>query len=109
MSLIYQILTVLVTALGTFLTRFFPFGLFGRKGEPPECIKYIGKVLPPAVIAVLIIYCLKNINFSVSTNFLPQLLGVLVVIVLHLWKKNNLVSIGGGTISYMLMLQLFFK
>lgn len=103
------ILIVAVAALITFMTRAFSFVVFGLKGEPSPVIKYLGTYLPSAVIAVLIVYCLKDVrafNAESSVIFLKQLAGVFLVAVLHIWKRNNLISIGVGTIAYMAMLQL---
>jgi branched-subunit amino acid transport protein AzlD len=69
-------------------------------------VQYLGRVLPPAVMAALIIYCVRNIEFTAAGGFLPQLIAVLIVALLHIWKRNNLLSILGGTACYMLMIQL---
>ena len=82
--------------------------LFGRGGRPPRVVTYLGQVLPPAVIAMLIIYCLKNIDFFAGSRGLPELLCVAVVAILHVWKGNNLLSIFGGTILYMVLVQAVF-
>lgn len=71
-------------------------------------ILYLGRVLPPAVIAMLIIYCLKDISFAQAGGWVPQFISVAVVVVLHLWKHNNLLSIFGGTILYMVLVQAVF-
>ena len=99
---------VAAIAAVTALTRFLPFLLFGGKKQPPKAILYLGRVLPPAVIAMLIIYCLKDISFAQAGSWLPQLISVAVVVVLHLWKHNNLLSIFGGTILYMVLVQAVF-
>ena len=95
-------------AVVTFLTRALPFLLFDRGSAPPKIILYLGRVLPPAVIAMLIIYCLKGISFAQAGSWLPQLISVAVVVVLHLWKHINLLSIFGGTILYMVLVQAVF-
>lgn len=100
------VISILVMAGVTFLTRLLPFLLFGRGGQPPRVVVYLGSVLPPAVIAMLIIYCLRNIDLFSGTHGLPELLCVAVVAVLHLWKGNNLLSIFGGTILYMVLIQV---
>lgn len=103
------VLVVAVAALITFLTRAFSFIVFGMKGEPSPVIKYLGTYLPSAVIAVLIIYCLKGVrafDYESTVVFVKQLSAVILVAVLHIWKRNNLISIGVGTIAYMAMLQL---
>lgn len=97
------------TVLATVMTRAFPFLIFGRKGsEPPKVIKYLGDILPPTVIAVLLVYCMKAIDFTQVNTYVPQLICIGIVILLHVWKKNNLLSIGGGTICYMLLIQNVF-
>lgn len=101
-------ISILVMAGVTFLTRLLPFLLFGRGGRPPRVVVYLGSVLPPAVIAMLIIYCLRNIDLFSGTHGLPELLCAAVVAVLHLWKGNNLLSIFGGTLLYMVLVQCVF-
>ena len=98
---------ILVAAL-TFFTRVFPFALFGKGKEVPKTIKILGDLLPPAVIAVLVIYCLKAIDFRVMPHGLPELMAVALVVLLHIWKRNNLLSIGGGTFFYMVLVQMIF-
>lgn len=98
---------VLVASLCTILVRALPFALFGRKGSSPSrSVLYLGRVLPPAVMAILVVYCLKSTGFSSVSAFLPQLLAVAVVVLLHLWRRNTLLSIAGGTVVYMLLLRL---
>lgn len=114
MSHTEAILIIGVVALTTFFTRLVPFALFGRREEPPGIVKYLGGVLPQAVIAILVVYCLRNIRFTGLASpaelgtFLPPFLAMGIVVLLHLWKRNNLLSIGGGTICYMIMVQLIF-
>lgn len=103
------IAAIAVMAGVTFLTRVLPFLLFDRGGNPPKIVLYLGRVLPPAVIAMLIIYCLKGISFATPAGWAPQLIAVAVVAVLHIWKHNNLLSIFGGTILYMVLVQVVFK
>lgn len=114
------IAAIAVMALVTFLTRALPFLLFDRGDHPPKLVLYLGRVLPPAVIAMLIIYCLKSNILAVEAHFtslldpavlsqwLPALLSVAVVVLLHIWKHNNLLSIFGGTILYMVLVQAVF-
>lgn len=100
-------LLVIVTVAGlTFLTRFLPFAVFGSQERPSAILTDLGRLLPPAVMAVLIIFCLKTIDFRQAPSFIPQLAAVAIVVGLHLWKRNNLVSIGVGTVCYMIMVQL---
>lgn len=97
---------VAVASLCTILVRALPFVLFGRSGTPGRGVLYLGRVLPPAVMAILVVYCLKSTSFSAVTNYLPQLVAVAVVVVLHLWRRNTLLSIAGGTAVYMILLRL---
>ena len=92
----------------TFLTRALPFLLFDRGEAPPKLVLYLGRVLPPAIIAMLIVYCLKGISFAAPAGWAPQLISVAVVVALHLWKHNELLSIFGGTILYMVLIQAVF-
>ena len=101
-------LTIAVCAICTFITRVLPFALFGGRDRPPELIRYLGKLLPSAVISVLIVYCLKAIDFSSVSGILPHLISIAIVVALHLWKRNNLLSIGAGTVCYMLLVQFVF-
>ena len=99
---------IAVMAVVTFLTRALPFLLFDRGERPPKLVLYLGRVLPPAIIAMLIIYCLRGVSFLTPGGWVPQLLCVGVVVVLHLWKHNNLLSIFGGTALYMALVQTVF-
>ena len=99
---------VAVMALATFLTRALPFLLFGRGGEPPRVVLYLGRFLPPAVIAMLIVYCYREMSFTQLSGWLPGLIAGLAVVVLHVWKKNDMRSIVGGTILYMILVQAVF-
>lgn len=103
------LISILAMAAVTFLTRALPFLLFGRGAEPPRLVLYLGQVLPPAVIAMLIVYCLKGVNFTSPAGWTPSLIACAAVVALHLWKKNNLISIFGGTILYMVLVQVVFK
>ncbi len=114
MSTTQAILTIAVMAFITFLTRALPFLLFDRGERAPKVVLYLGKVLPPAVIAMLIVYCLRGMSITLSTDvaalarWLPQVIAVIAVALLHLWKKNNLLSIFGGTLLYMVLVQAVF-
>lgn len=99
---------IAVMAVVTFLTRALPFLLFGRGGKPPRVVLYLGRYLPPAVIAMLIVYCLRGVRFSTPSQWAPSLIAGVVVVLLHLWKKNNLLSILGGTVLYMVLVQVVF-
>ena len=93
--------------LGTMVTRFLPFLIFPEGKEPPEFIQYLGKVLPYAVIGLLVIYCLKDVPGS-GTYGIPEFLAIVFIVLLHRWKKSILLSIGGGTVFYMLLVQVVF-
>ena len=99
---------VAVMAAVTFLTRALPFLLFGRGGDPPRVVLYLGKFLPPAVIAMLIVYCYRNVSFAGPGGWAPGLIAGTVVVLLHVWKKNDMLSIVGGTILYMVLVQAVF-
>lgn len=108
MTTTQKILTILVVVAGTMLTRFLPFLIFPEGKTPPKYITYLGTVLPYAVIGLLVVYCLKDAVFS-SAHGVPELIAVVFIFVLHKWKKNTLLSIAGGTILYMILVQNFFR
>lgn len=95
-------------ALGTQITRALPFILFPESKETPRYIIYLGKVLPYAAMGLLVVYCLKNVSFLVNPYGLPEAIAIFCVAILHLWKNNTLLSIGGGTVVYMVLVQLIF-
>lgn len=108
MSVTEQVITVAAVVLGTMLTRFLPFLLFPAGKATPRYVQYLGKALPGAVFGLLVIYCLKNVSLLSGSHGLPELIAILVVAGLHLWKRQMLLSIAGGTICYMLLVQLVF-
>lgn len=99
----YSLLLILVMAVVTQALRFLPFALFAKGTSKP--ILYLGKVLPSAIMAMLVVYCLKNTDFTAEFHGLPEMISVLLVVVLHKWKHNTLFSIIGGTACYMLFQQ----
>ena len=99
---------VAVMAVVTFLTRALPFLLFGRGGEPPQVVLYLGRFLPPAVIAMLIVYCYRGLSLAQVGGWAPGLIAGTAVVLLHIWRKNNMLSIVGGTILYMVLVQAVF-
>lgn len=101
-------ITVAACTLATILTRFLPFWLFPEGRETPAYIRYLGRVLPYAVMAMLVVYCLKGITPLSYPYGLPELIGVLATAGLHLYKRCTLLSIAGGTAAYMLMVQCIF-
>ena len=108
MTLNQQIITIGMIVLGTVLTRFLPFILFPANRPTPPFIQYLGRVLPPAVIGMLVIYSLKDVNVLGPSRGIPELLAVSIVAGLHLWKRQILLSIAGGTVAYMLLVQFVF-
>ncbi len=102
------VLSILVMAGVTFLTRALPFLLFDHGDHPPRIILYLGSVLPPAIIAMLIVYCLKGVSFATPAGWVPALVSGVVAAGLHLWKHNDLLSIFGATVLYMLLVQAVF-
>ena len=105
---IYSIIAIAVAALCTFATRLVPFALFGGKKEVPQIVNYLGKVLPAAIIATLIIYCVRSVDFTSGYHGAAEISAILLTAILHLWKNNTLISIGGGTIFYMFLIQCVF-
>ena len=97
---------IAVTAAVTALIRFLPFLIF-HKGTPKP-ILYLGEVLPFAVMGMLVVYCLKNTSFISAPYGAPELLAILFVVIVHKWKHNTLLSVAGGTICYMLLVQIVF-
>ncbi len=100
--------SIAVMAIVTFATRALPFLLFGRGGQAPRVILYLGKYLPPAVIAMLIVYCLRGMSFGAPADWAPAVIASLTVAAVHIWKHNNMLSIMGGTILYMVLVQAVF-
>lgn len=108
MTLTQQIITILMVVLGTMLTRFLPFLVFPAGKPTPRYIQYLGKALPGAVFGLLITYCLKNVSLFTGSHAIPELISIVLVVVLHLWKRQMLLSIAGGTICYMILVQTIF-
>ena len=108
MTLTQQIIAIAIVVLGTMLTRFLPFLLFPAGKPTPKYVRYLGKVLPPAVFGMLVIYCLKNVSIFTGSHAIPEMLSIALVVALHLWKRQMLLSIAGGTVCYMLLVQLVF-
>ena len=100
--------SIFVMAAVTFLTRALPFILFGRGDSAPKIVLYLGRVLPPAVIAMLIVYCLKGVTPFSGSHGIPEAIALLATIALHKWKHQTLLSVAGGTLCYVLLVQLVF-
>ena len=101
-------LAVVIASGVTALLRFLPFLIFGRGRQTPSIIVYLGQVLPYAIVGMLVIYCLKDVNPLAAPFGIPELIGCAIVAGLHIWKRNTLLSIGAGTVCYMLMVQFLF-
>lgn len=108
MTLTQQLITIGACSLATSLTRFLPFLLFSGKKPTPAYIQYLGKALPAAIFGMLVVYCLKNVSLLGGSHGLPEAIAIAFTVALHLWKRQMLVSIAGGTICYMLLVQLIF-
>lgn len=107
MSTVQAILTVAVIALVTIALRFLPFLIFDQK-KTPEFVQYLGRVLPFAIMGMLVVFCLRNMSFSAAPHAIPEMISCAIVILLHIWKRNTLLSIVCGTVCYMLLVQLVF-
>ncbi|MBR1707296.1 MAG: branched-chain amino acid transporter permease [Clostridia bacterium] len=108
MTIVQQIITIALCSIGTMLTRFLPFLIFSSKRPTPKFIQYLGHALPCAIFGMLVIYCLKDVNFLAGTHGLPELLAIAITVILHLLKRNMLLSVAAGTVSYMLLIQFVF-
>lgn len=94
--------------LGTAMTRFLPFLIFPGDRPVPKYVQYLGKVLPSAVFGLLVVYCLRNVNILSGSHGIPELISIAAVAGLHLWKRQMLLSIAGGTVCYMMLVQMVF-
>ena len=108
MTTAQQLITILMISLGTMSMRFLPFLIFPEGKPTPKYIQYLGKVLPGAVFGMLVVYCLKTVSVTSFPFGIPELIGIAVTAVLHLWKKQMILSMGAGTIVYMLLVQFVF-
>jgi len=108
MSLIQRLIIICMVILGTMITRFLPFIIFTSDKPTPKYVQYLGKMLPSAALGILVIYCLKDVSLFRGNHAVPELISIMIVIVLHLWKRQMLISIAGGTIFYMLLVQFIF-
>lgn len=105
---IHSAVLIAVTAVITAILRFLPFFIFGGKRKTPEFITYLGKVLPFAIMAMLVVFCLKNVSITAFPHGIPELISVAAVALLHIWKRNTLLSIIGGTALYILLINFIF-
>lgn len=108
MTVSQHVVIILMAVLSTMLTRFLPFLLFPAGKPAPRYIQYLGKVLPGAVFGLLVVYCFKDVSLLSGSHGLPELIAAAVVVALHLWKKNMMLTIVGGTAVYMLLVNLVF-
>ena len=99
---------IAVIALVTAGLRFLPFWIFGEKRKTPPLIAYLGQILPYATMGMLVVYCLKGVDLTAAPFGIPEFLGCAVVALLHIWKRSTLLSIGAGTVCYMLLVQFVF-
>lgn len=104
----HSVWIIVVATLVTMATRFLPFLIFSDSKKTPPIITYLGKVLPCAIMGMLVVYCMKDVSFLSGSFGIPELLSCVVVALLHIWKRNSLLSIGVGTVCYMLLVQLVF-
>lgn len=102
------VLIVLAVATGAMATRFPPFFLFPEGKQPPQVVTYLGSVLPPVMMGLLIVYCLKDVAIASNPHGLPELISMVFIVLIHLWRKNVLLSIGCGTGLYMFLVQAVF-
>ena len=107
-KMIQEIVIVVVLAVATMITRFLPFLIFPAGKKVPDYVEYLGKTLPYATMGLLVVYCLKGVNFTAVPYGLPEILAVAAIVVIHWWKGNSLLSIGAGTVFYMFLVQVVF-
>lgn len=108
MNNIHAIATIATAALVTVGLRFLPFLIFGESRKTPTIISYLGQVLPFAIMGMLVVYCLKDVSLTDAPFGIPEFLGCVTVAGLHVWKRNTLLSIGAGTVFYMILVQFVF-
>ncbi len=104
----HSFLIILVMAAVTFLIRLCPFLFFGRGRQAPRWVHTLGKLLPPACMSVLVVYCVRNVEIAAGSHGIPELIGIAAAMALHAWKRNTLLSIGVSTALYMALVQLVF-
>jgi len=105
---VQTIVIILMVSLGTVITRFLPFIVFKNPKFKNSYITYLGKVLPYAAIGLLVVYCLKGVNFTGYPYGIPEAIAIISIVILHYWKNNTLLSIGAGTVIYMILVQAVF-
>lgn len=107
MTTTQEIIMILAVVLGTVFTRFFSFIVFPANKKPPAYVRYLGTVLPYAAMSLLVVYCLRAVPFS-ELHGVPELISIILIILIHSWKKSMLLSIVSGTVCYMALVQLVF-
>ena len=108
MTVSEQIITVALCVVGTMTTRFLPFVVFSSRRPTPKYVQYLGKVLPGAIFGMLVVYCLKDVSIINYSHGIPEAIAIVITVLLHLWMRQMLLSIAGGTVVYMLLVQLVF-
>lgn len=104
----HAVMVIAVASLVTIALRFLPFVIFSGERKTPAVVTYLGKVLPYANMGMLVVFCLKNVSFAAAPHGIPEFLACALVVALHLWKRNTLISIVGGTVCYMFLIQAVF-
>lgn len=108
MTTVQLLITVAAISVGTLSMRFLPYILFPAGKPTPKFVQYLGKVLPGAVFGMLLIYCLKDVSILSGSHGIPELIGIAVTTGVHLWKKQMMLSMAAGTLTYMLLVQFVF-
>ena len=108
MSVLQVVITIAVVVLATILTRFLPYICFPQGRETPEYIIYLGKVLAPAVFGFLVIYCLRNVQFTGGNYGIPEIISIVVVVITYVWRRQMMLSMAAGTALYMVLVQTVF-
>ena len=108
MTELHAVLLVAVTSAVTILLRFLPFAVFSGNRKTPAYVTYLGKVLPYAIMGMLVVFCLKGVSLTAAPYGIPEAIACVLVVLLHVWKRNTLVSILGGTVCYMVLVQMVF-
>lgn len=108
MTNLHTFYIVATIALVTTLIRFLPFIIFNGNRKTPKIIEKLSKVLPYSIMGMLVIYCLRDINFSSTSSYLPLIISCFIVTILYIWKRNTLISIVSGTVCYMILVQMIF-
>ena len=108
LTVLQTIIIILAITLGTQISRWLPFIAFSGKKETPKFVKYLGRVLPPALMGLICVYCFKGTQILTGSHGLPELIALAVITALHVWRRNMLLSIAAGTVVYMLLVNFVF-